>query len=254
MSKPKIALQLYSVRDDCQREWEKTLEAVANMGYEGVELAGYYDRSAEEWKNMLDSLGLKVAGAHIALEALTGDELKKTVEFHKILGNKNLVVPALPPDSFSTKEACLETAKLFNELAEKLKAEGMRTGYHNHFVEFKRLNGEMVWDIFFGATVPEVIMQLDTGNAMHGGVSADGVLEFIRKYPGRAITVHLKEYSATNDKAVLGEGDMKWKEFLALCESIGGTEWYIIEQESYAYPPLKCVELCINNLKKIMEE
>jgi sugar phosphate isomerase/epimerase len=139
-------------------------------------------------------------------------------------------------------------------LAEKLKAEGMRTGYHNHSAEFQRINGEMIWDIFFGATSPDVIMQLDTGNAMHGGASADEVLEFIRKYPGRAITVHLKEYSATNDKAVIGEGDMKWKEFLSLCETVGGTEWYIVEQESYAYPPLKCVELCLKNLKKMMED
>lgn len=254
MSKPKIALQLYSVRDDCQREWEKTLEAVAKMGYEGVELAGYYDRSAEEWRKKLDSLGLKVAGAHIGLDALLGDEFKKTVEFHKILGNKYLIVPWVPPERFSSREAIMETAKLFNELAEKLEAEGMRTGYHNHSAEFQRVDGEMIWDIFFKATSPKVIMQLDTGNAMHGGVSADEVLEFIKKFPGRAVTVHLKEFSATNDKAVLGEGDMKWKEFLALCESIGGTEWYIIEQESYAYPPLKCVELCIQNLKKIMEE
>jgi sugar phosphate isomerase/epimerase len=254
MSKPRIALQLYSVREDCQREWEKTIEAVAKMGYQGVELAGYYDRSAEEWRKLLDSLGLAVAGAHIPLDSLLGDEFKKTVEFHKILGNKNLIVPWIPPEKFSTKEAILETAKLFNEIAEKLKAEGMRTGYHNHTAEFKRINGETIWDIFFGATSPEVIMQLDTGNAMHGGVSADEVLEFIRKYPGRAITVHLKEYSATNDKAVIGEGDMKWKEFLSLCETVGGTEWYIVEQESYAYPPLKCVELCLKNLKKIMEE
>ncbi|MBC7329474.1 sugar phosphate isomerase/epimerase [bacterium] len=254
MSKPRIALQLYSVRDDCQREWEKTIEAVAKMGYEGVELAGYYDRSAEEWRKLLDSLGLVVAGAHIPLDSLLGDEFKKTVEFHKILGNKNLIVPWIPPEKFSTKEAILETAKLFNELAEKLKAEGMRTGYHNHSAEFQRIDGEMIWDIFFGATSPDVIMQLDTGNAMHGGVSADEVIEFIRKYPGRAITVHLKEYSATNDKALIGEGDMKWKEFLSLCETVGGTEWYIIEQESYAYPPLQCVELCLKNLKKIMEE
>jgi sugar phosphate isomerase/epimerase len=254
MSKPRIALQLYSVRDDCQREWEKTIEAVAKMGYEGVELAGYYDRSAEEWRKLLDSLGLVVAGAHIPLDSLLGDEFKKTVEFHKILGNKNLIVPWIPPENFSTKEAIRETAKLFSELGEKLKEKGMHTGYHNHSAEFQRIDGEMIWDIFFGATSPDVIMQLDTGNAMHGGASADEVLEFIRKYPGRAITVHLKEYSATNDKAVIGEGDMKWKEFLSLCETVGGTEWYIVEQESYAYPPLKCVELCLKNLKKIMEE
>jgi sugar phosphate isomerase/epimerase len=76
----------------------------------------------------------------------------------------------------------------------------------------------------------------------------------MKKYPGRATTVHLKEFSSTDDKAILGEGDMKWKEFFSFCETIGGTEWYIVEQESYAYPPLECVKHCLENFKKIKAE
>jgi sugar phosphate isomerase/epimerase len=61
--------------------------------------------------------------------------------------------------------------------------------------------------------------------------------------------VHLKEYSATNPKALLGEGDVNWSEVFQLCESVGGTEWYIVEQESYAYPPIECVDRCLQALK-----
>ncbi|MCD6444490.1 sugar phosphate isomerase/epimerase [Candidatus Bathyarchaeota archaeon] len=254
MGKIPIALQLYSVREECARDLEKTLKAVADMGYDGVEFAGYYGRSAEELRRMLDELGLKVAGTHIAIDTLLGDELEKTIEFNRILGNKFLIVPWLPESMRNSKEAWLKTAKLFNEIAEKLKPEGMYVGYHNHHIEFKPMNGETPWDIFFKATVPEVVMQLDTGNAMYGGVTSDGVLEIIKRYPGRAMTVHLKEYSSTNPKALIGEGEMKWREFLKLCETVGGTEWYIIEQESYAYPPLECVRRCLENLKKIMEQ
>ncbi len=253
MTKIKIALQLWSVREDCARDLEGTLRAIAEMGYEGVEFAGYYGRTAEELRKILDDLGLEVAGTHISIDTLIGDKLKETIEFNRILNNKFLIVPGLPEEMRNSKTAWLKTAELINKIADELKTEGMRVGYHNHAIEFKPINGEIPWYIFFDATKPEVIMQLDTGNAMHGGVSPDGILDIIRRYPGRSVTVHMKEYSSKNENALLGEGEMKWKEFINLCESIGGTEWYIIEQESYPYSPLECVRQCINNLKVIIQ-
>jgi len=245
MGRIPIALQLYSVREDCAKDLPRTLEAVAKMGYEGVEFAGYYGWKAEDLRRLLDDLGLKVAGTHIGLNTLLGDEYERTVEFNKILGNKYLVVPGLPPERRSSKEAWIETAKLMDEIAAKLKEEGMKLGYHNHAVEFQPIDGEIPWDIFF-TTAKEVFMQLDIGNAMHGGADP---IPYLRKYPGRSLTIHLKEYSSTNPKALIGEGEVNWKEVFELCETVGGTEWYIVEQESYAYPPLECVERCLKNLK-----
>ena len=252
MGKIPIALQLYSVRDDCARDLPGTLKAVAEMGYEGVEFAGYYNRTAEELRKMLDDLGLKVAGTHIGLNTLLGDDLEKTIEFNKTLGNKFLIVPWIPEERRNSKQAWLDTAKLFSEIAKKVKRKGMRIGYHNHHMEFIPIDGEMPWNIFYSAVSPEVVMQLDTGNALHGKISVKDVLAIMKRYPGRATTVHLKEFSATNDKAIIGEGDMKWKQFFKLCETVGGTQWYIIEQESYAYPPLECVKMCIENLRKML--
>jgi sugar phosphate isomerase/epimerase len=243
-----IALQLYSVRELCAQDLSTTLAAVAKMGYVGVEFAGYYGRSAQELKRLLDDNGLKVAGTHIGIDTLLGEQLERTVEFNQILGNKFLIVPGLPEERRNSRAAWLETARLMNEAAERVAPHGMRVGYHNHWIEFKPLDGELPWDTFFGNTRPEVVMQLDTGNAMHGGTDP---IPFLRKYPGRAATVHLKEYSATNDKALIGEGDVRWEEFFSLCESIGGTEWYIVEQETYAYPPLECVERCLQNLRRM---
>ncbi|MCD6465938.1 sugar phosphate isomerase/epimerase [Candidatus Bathyarchaeota archaeon] len=252
MAKIKIALQLYSVRKDCAHDLKGTLEAVAKMGYDGVEFAGYYGRTAEELRKMLDDLGLQVAGTHIHIDTLMGEKLKETIEFNRILGNKYLIVPSLPEKMRKTKADWLKAAEIMNEIADKLKPEGMRVGYHNHAIEFKPINGEIPWYIFFDAAKPEVIMQLDTGNAMMGGISADEVLNIIKRYPKRAITVHLKEYSSKNENAILGEGEMKWKEFINLCETVGGTEWYIIEQESYPYPPLECAKRCLENLKAML--
>jgi sugar phosphate isomerase/epimerase len=241
-----IALQLYSIRHDCEKDLPGTLQAVADMGYAGVEFAGYYGRSAAELRSMLDDLGLVAAGTHTSIDSLLGDQLSETVAFNRTLGNKYLIVPGLPESYRNSRQAWLETAEDFNRIAERLLPEGMFTGYHNHFVEFTPMDGELPWDTFFGNTRQEVVMQIDLGNALHGGGDP---IPYIARYPGRARTVHLKEYSATNDKALIGEGDVDWQSVFHLCESQGNTEWYIVEQESYAYPPLECVDRCLQALR-----
>jgi len=248
MARIPIALQLYSVRDDCARDLPGTLKAVADMGYEGVEFAGYYNYSAKDLRRLLDDTGLRVAGTHIGLETLLGDEFERTVEFNQTIGNKFLIVPGLAGERRNSRAAWQQTAKVFNEIAAKLEPLGMQTGYHNHTVEFAPLEGELPWDTFFGSTRRDVVMQIDTGNALHGG--ADPV-PFMERYPGRATTVHLKEYSSSYNTALIGEGVVRWADFFRLCETTGGTQWYIVEQESYAFPPLECVAKCLENLKKM---
>ncbi len=243
-----IGLQLYSVREDCKRDLPGTIAAVAKMGYKGVEFAGYYDRSAKQLRKMLDDNGLVCCGTHTGLDTLLGDNLRRTIDFNRTLGNKYLVVPGLPEKYRASHQAWLDTAKLFNELAEKVKPHGMLVGYHNHSIEFTAMDGELPWDTFYGNTRKDVIMQIDVGNAIHGGADP---LPYLYKYPGRAITVHVKEFSKTNKKALIGDGDVNWKAFFALCKAVGQTEWYIVEQESYAYPPLECVERCLRNLRKM---
>ena len=192
MTRIPIALQLYSVRQDCERDLSGTLKAVAEMGYEGVEFAGYYGRSAKELRVMLDDLGLAVAGTHISLDTLLGDRLAETVAFNRTLGNRFLIVPGLPEQYRNSRDAWRKTADVFNEIAAKLKPHGMRTGYHNHAIEFTPMDGGLPWDTIFGNTSDDVVMQIDLGNALRGG--ADPV-PFIERYPGRAVTVHLKSYS-----------------------------------------------------------
>ena len=248
MSRIPIALQLYSVREECAKDLPGTLGAVAEMGYEGVEFAGYHGRSAGELRRLCDERGLKIVGTHIGLDTLLGDELEKSVEFNRILGNKYLIVPGLPEERRSSRAAWLETARIFDQIAERLAPHGMQTGYHNHHIEFVEMEGELPWDTFFGNTRQEVVMQLDTGNMYHGGAEP---VRFLEKYPGRARLVHLKEYSSANDKALIGKGEVQWEKVFEICESTGGTEWYIVEQESYAYPPMECVDRCLQNLRKM---
>ena len=244
-----IALQLYSVREDCAHDFRGTLSAVANMGYTGVEFAGYHGRSADELKTMLDSIGLKVAGSHVKIESLLGDELHQTIKFNKKIGNHFLIVPGLPKQMRNSKAAWLKTAQLMNKIAEEIRPERLRVGYHNHPSAnvFHPIDGALPWDLLFQTTTADVLMQIDCGNAMREGVSADKIIDTIKQYRGRAVTVHLKEYSATNNRALIGEGEMKWRELFNVCETIGGTEWYIIEQENSSYPPLEAARRCAQN-------
>ena len=247
MDRIPIALQLYSVREACQADFPATLRAVAEMGYEGVDFAGYYGYDASTIRTMLDDLGLGVAGCHTGLNTLQGEELAKTVAFNQTLGNKYLVVPGLPEAYRDSPEAWRSTAEAFNDIAALLEPEGMYTGYHNHMVEFQPFgNGERGWDILFSNTVDRVVMQLDLGNALHGGGEPVAIL---KRYPGRALTVHLKEHAADKDLVLIGDGDVAWHEVFDVVEGQGVTEWYIVEQENYPYPPLESARRSLAALK-----
>jgi len=248
MARIPIGVQLYSVREDCARDLPGTLAAVAEMGYDGVEFAGYYDYSAEELRRMLDDSGLKCCGTHIRLETLLGDALPETMAFNQVLGNRYLIVPSLPAERRSSNAAWRETGALFSQIAERLAPYNMHTGYHNHAVEFEIIEGETGFDAFFGSTDPAVIMQLDIGNALHGGADP---LDYLRRYPQRLGTIHLKEYSAAKPKVLLGQGDVPWAQVFQVCEAAGGTEWYIVEQETYPVPPLESIRRCREALRDL---
>ena len=128
MERIPIALQLYSIRMECERDLPGTLKAVADMGYDGVEFAGYYGYSAKELGEMLEAYGLAVAGTHIPLDTLLGDRLEETVAFNGVLGNRFLIVPGLPAERRDSHAAWLETAGLFNGIAGRLEEHGMMTG------------------------------------------------------------------------------------------------------------------------------
>jgi sugar phosphate isomerase/epimerase len=254
MARVPIALELYSVRHDLDKDVRGALKAVAEMGYEGVEFAGAPKHDAKELRDMLDEFGLVCCGWHTPFNLVQDDRLEQTIAFNKTVGNPNVIVPGVPAELRRTRADWLKLASFFNALAKKLAAHHMATGYHNHHVEFQPLEGETPWDTFFGNTAKEVIMQLDTGNAFYGGADLAAIL---KKYAGRAVTVHLKPYSRKAGQTdphlgfrpLIGEDDVPWEEVFHLCETVGGAKWYIVEYESDAYPPLEAVERCLKNLK-----
>ncbi len=243
-----IGLELYSVRNAFFSDPFGTLKAVAAMGYEGVEFAGA-PVSGPLLRAMLDEVGLVCCGWHTGFDRVQDDVLDETIALNKAVGNRRVIVPGIPRERVDTRAKWRAMADFFNALADKLAPHDMVTGYHNHTVEFTPLDGENPWDTFFAHTNRHVVMQLDTGNAMHGNADPVAILQ---QYPGRAGSVHLKPYSPSSANpfdAPIGQDETPWPAIFELCESIGATDWYVVEYESAALPELDAVKQCLDGLK-----
>jgi sugar phosphate isomerase/epimerase len=250
-----IALQLYSVRGDCKQNFDAALDEVAAMGFEGVEFAGYYGYAgkAAELKKRLDALKLKAAGTHISLDTMQGDALKSTIEFHQAIGCRFLIVPGNP--AFTDPEKSKSLADSFNQLAATLKPLGMFCGYHNHTGEFKKDGDKTYWDLFAERTSKDVILQQDCGWTWAAGFDPAA---YVLKYPGRTKTAHIKPTVRKEDtakKAILGQDSVDWPAVLTACASKGGTEWFVLEQESYpdGKTPMACTRESLAGLKALLK-
>ena len=242
-----IGLQLYTIGGDMRRMGaEAALAAVAKAGYKGVELAGNPVSDAKSLRKLLDDNGLKACGAHVRLETLQGPDFEKTVEFHKTIGNTCLIAPSLGRQHTSSKKALEDAADAFAEVADKLKPHGMRTGFHCHPGEFRQIDGETIWDIFFTRARKDIIMQCDLG---HMGTAGVDPVQYLTKYPGRASSVHVKPSAKASRGAMVGgpEDDLKWPEIFKACETVGGTEWYVVEYDGGS---MEKAEKTIETLRK----
>jgi sugar phosphate isomerase/epimerase len=244
-----VGLELWSVRQLCEKELPMVLKAVAQMGYQAVELAhSYYGHNAAAWRKLLDDNGLRSCGMHLGLGALQGDAFDKTVEMHKVIGTPYLIVASLPKKSLESGPAIAATGKVFNELSERLKPLGMKIGYHCHGGDFAKVEGRTAWELFGEHTQADVILQLDVGNCLGGGGDP---IAMLKKFPGRSVSIHIKDHGGKRG-SVFGEGTVDWKEVFQICETTGGTKQYIIEEEGRAGPEaLDDVRKAIQNFRKM---
>jgi sugar phosphate isomerase/epimerase len=253
-----ISVQLYSVRDDCGKGFDAALEKIAKMGFVGVEFAGYYNYGgkAKELRKRLDELKLTATGTHIGTGSLKGDALKGTIEFHQTIGCKYLIVPG--DGAFGDPVKSKEFAETFKKAMETLKPLGMACGYHNH-TEISKIDPETkksYWDLFAERSGPDVVLQQDIGWTTAAGLDP---VEVIKRHPGRTKIPHFKPTMVNGKggkRAIFGEDSVNWKGVIEACYTVGGTEWFVIEQEAYPdkKPPMECTELSLAGLKKMLTE
>jgi len=252
-----VALELFSLRQDAAKDLPATLAAIAKMGYEGIELVGEkgglqnttpFGFSAKEVRKMADDVGLRIFSAHHTMRLLSDDQLEATVEFNQILGNNRIIVAWLDPTK--TIQPWYDHAKRFNEIAARLRKHNMRLGFHNHGHELALVEGRRPWDVFCDKTDKDIMLQLHVAAFPAAGLD---ILEYLKRYPGRATSLHLNDHAPGKRGVLLGEGVVDWKKLFETAETVGGLEFYIIEQESYpeGMSPMEAVERCLQNFRRL---
>ena len=247
MSRKPIALQLYSLREDASQDFVGVLECVADLGYQGVEFAGYGGLTARELKSRLDTFGLLPVGAHVGFDALTND-LDQQIAFNQEIGNSRLVCPS-PSLESNDRQGWVRFAQKMNTIGEKVSAHGMQLGYHNHSMEFTRYNDEYALNIFFAETNPKLVFaELDLGWVYQGKVDP---VTYMQQYANRCPLVHIKDFLSSGDQVEVGTGDVDLAGIVRTSDSVG-VEWFIIETEKYTMAPIDSVRVGLENLKRVI--
>ena len=213
-----LGIQLYTVRDPLARDFEGTLSQLAQIGYKEVEFAGLHGHPAKDVRAMLDRLGLKAPGGHYGLPDIQ-DTLDRTIVEAKTLGFEYVIVPWLP-EEFRTRDGFMRAAELLNTAGEKLRAAGLRLGYHNHDFEFAELKGGGIgYDVLLEKTDPKLVwLELDLFWIRKGGRDP---LDYFRRYPNRYRLVHIKDMAMDGTMADIGKGAMNWSELLGAARKAG---------------------------------
>lgn len=235
-------LQLYSVRDTAEKDYEKALREVAALGYEFVEPAGFFGNSAEQVKEWLDKYGLKISGTHSGFADLEND-FEGTVKYHKTIGNTRYIVPGTDT---STRDALDDAVAKFNKYAPMLAEHGIEMGYHNHHREFV-LNNNAIYPNLYFMEKTNIKFEIDTFWAFVAHRDPTAVLE---EYRNRLIgCIHLKDgrrYPAVSGCA-LGEGSAPVRDVIAKAKDMG--LMMVVESEGLNPTGLEEVARCASFLK-----
>ncbi len=246
-----IGLELYSVRHDLAKDLPGTVEAVAKMGYQCVEFfAPYYQWTpayARQVREQLDRLRMPCYSTHNNKVSFTPQGIGKAMELNHILGTRFIVLAW--PGNITTLDGWKELAEMLNKANDTMKRHGFHAGYHNHDAEWKPVDGTKPMQVIANNTEKSIMLQLDVGTCVAAG--SDPVA-WVKSHPGRIRSMHLKDWSPKGGYTVLfGEGVTPWRRLIAAAKSVGGAEYFLIEQEGSRYPELKTARLCLQNYHKM---
>ncbi|WP_447752423.1 sugar phosphate isomerase/epimerase family protein [Sphingopyxis fribergensis] len=270
-SGPPIGVQLYSVAKELSEDLDGTLAAIAAIGYRTVELAGYAGKTPAELRAALDRAGLRCTSAHVPAKSFRpaprtlDDDLDILAAEARILGFDTVIMPLFvtPPHlpmkldpgedvrkmvsgvtARMTEADWRWTADYMNDKGAKLKARGLRFGFHNHSNEFIPLGEGTAMDFLVANTDPALVsFQLDCGWAVAAGVDP---ADFIRRHKGRVSALHVKDVAATNkpnvllqmDPAEIGRGVTDWPKLLAAAHAAGIDRFFVEQEAPYVRPAL----------------
>lgn len=269
-----IGYQVYSAREEAQKDLDQVLGQLAEMGYDGVEFAGFYEHSAKDVKAMLKKHGLAAASSHVPL-ALIEKDMEGVLDYHEEIGCKHIAVPYLDDKTRPGAPGFAKTLQTIYTFGRMCKKRDIPLMYHNHDFEFIALSGQTALDFLFDAIPAELLKtEIDTCWVKYAGAEPAA---YVRKYAGRCPVVHLKDYvGVRGDRppyALIGidsapgkdegsETPFMFKPLGYGCQNVAelvdaaeesGAKWVIVEQdESPERPPLEAAKMSLETLKKII--
>ncbi|MGA2985326.1 MAG: sugar phosphate isomerase/epimerase [Terriglobia bacterium] len=251
-SKPiPVGLELYSVRDELEKDLMGTVRGVAKTGYQCVEFySPYFEWTTDYARKVraeLDELGIHCYSTHNDLKSFTPEGMGKAIDLNKVLGTRYIVLAH--PGEVSGLDGYKRVAETLNKANDTMKGQALHAGYHNHDAEWKPIDGQKPMEVLRAALDKSIMLQLDVGTCLAAG--SDPVA-WINHNPGRIRSMHVKDWSPQKEYKVLtGEGIAPWKKLFAAAEKTGGIEYYLIEQEGSDYPEMETAQRCLAAFHKL---
>lgn len=249
----KIAVTLYNLREHCKTEedFAKTLERVAEMGYQCVQVSGVA-LPADVIRKYLDANNLYCCATHEKLATISGDP-KELIDRMQTLGCDFTALGSPGEFDFTSLEATQNLAEIFKRQGDILGEAGIKLAYHNHAAEFTKIAGskKVMLETFMDLTAGHnVYSELDVHWVTRGGGSP---VAWIKKFAGRITVIHFKDFALVDKAPVfceIGEGNLDWPEIIKACEETN-VRWYSIEQDR-EFPGrniFDSIKISIDNLK-----
>lgn len=240
--KNNYSIQLYSVRDAMKEDMAKALKQIAELGYTAVEFAGFFGKSAEDVRAMLNEYGLAISGTHSSFAELRPSAIMDTVKYHKTVGNTDFIIPGA---DLSTLDKLIDFCNVVNFAQPILAAEGIRLGYHNHSHEF------VVQP--YGSTIHAQIEQrtnvhfeIDTFWTFNAGLDSIATLE---RLAHRIHVIHLKDGRRGGYGIPLGQGDAPVADVVKYAEAKG--LGMVVESETLTPNGMAEATACMDYLKSL---
>ncbi|MCP3028016.1 sugar phosphate isomerase/epimerase [Halobacillus sp. A5] len=239
-----VAVQLYTLREETEKDFEGTLRKVAEFGFDGVEFAGLGEYTASEMKKLLDEIGLKAASSHVPLEQIKNN-LTQVIEVQKTLGSKYIVCPYFEPEKENDYYELIEVLKKAGEMC---RLEGIKLCYHNHDFELETLSNNLtaLENILENTDPLDVKAEFDVYWLKKAG---EEPAEWIKRFKDRTPLLHLKDMTKDEERffAELGTGGVDIEAVLALGDE-ANVQWWVVEQDESRKTPLESLEISMNYL------
>ncbi|CAM4473283.1 sugar phosphate isomerase/epimerase family protein [Paenibacillus tarimensis] len=251
MAKAQVGLQLYTLRDQTEKDLLGTLGKVAEIGYKAVEFAGFFGHSSTEVKRALADNGLTAPSAHVPLnidepEKLEPD-LQRQIEFAQEIGLQYVVTPWYPMPEQPNEEDLAKFIGVVERACELVTSAGLKYGYHNHDFEFKQVGGKTIMDHLLERIPAErMIAEFDLGWIHVAGYKP---VDYINKYAGRVPLAHFKDFGNGRRDTEIGRGTVDFESVLKVADE-AGIQYIIVEQEEFASSSLESAAICLEFFKE----